>query len=161
MSLTVVPTCEPDGDGYGGGGQPRRRRQRRRGVTTGTDHSRYQYRTTPGVTRLVLLGKAEDRDLVQVLPDRARGGVAGKGPFRAGAAQGAEVGGHRPGGVVVLGQRGRLPRWIVAFHRAPAGLEQVAHPVPAPVGGAQGALSARLHDGDRPRAGLAGRAAGA
>jgi hypothetical protein len=39
MSLTVVLTCVPGGDGYGSGGYLRRRSQRRRGLTTRADHN--------------------------------------------------------------------------------------------------------------------------
>src|SRR5580700_11060357 len=53
-----------------------------------------------------------------------------------------------------------MHRGIVAFNRAPAGREKVTDPVPAPVGCAYVALSKQLHDGDWPRAGLAGYATG-
>jgi citrate/tricarballylate utilization protein len=105
------------------------------------------------------LPEVEHRDLVEMAPDGVGTGVARKGPHGTRAVEAGEVSGHRLDGVVVLGQPDSPSLGIVPFHDAPAGREQVAHPVPAPVGRADVALSPRLHDGDRPRTSLPGNTA--
>jgi citrate/tricarballylate utilization protein len=105
------------------------------------------------------LPEVEHRDLVEMVPDGVGAGVAWKGPHGTRAVEAGEISGHRPDGVVVLGQPDSPSLGIVAFHSAPAGREQVAHPVPAPVRRADVALSSRLHDGDRPRTSLPGNPA--